>query len=105
MSTNGASRPSKLHISTQAVVRLLKERDYYLKDLEGEKATAARLREQLQQKIADGVTPEENEEFLIDQRVCSTPLSTFANPVHSPLAIVYPLPRASSLRLLKCREY
>lgn len=69
MSTNGTNRPTKLHISTQAVTRLLKERDYYHKEVEGERATVARQRAALQEKISSGVTPDENEEYLIDQRV------------------------------------
>ncbi|KAL2109322.1 hypothetical protein VUR80DRAFT_2578 [Thermomyces stellatus] len=68
MSTNGTNRPTKLHISTQAVTRLLKERDYYHKEVEGERATVARQRAALQEKISSGVTPDENEEYLIDQR-------------------------------------
>lgn len=69
-STNGANKPTKLHISTQAVNRLLKEKEYYLKEVDGEKAKVKRLRAELREKVAGGVEPEENEEYLIDQRVC-----------------------------------
>ena len=69
MSTNGSHKPTKLHISTQAVTRLLKEKDYYHKEVESEKATVATQRAALQEKVSNGVTPDENEEYLIDQRV------------------------------------
>ena len=74
MSTNGNNKPTKLHISTQAVTRLLKEKDYYHKEVDGEKETVARQRAALQEKVSSGVTPDENEEYLIDQRVRSAPL-------------------------------
>lgn len=77
MSTNGSSKPTKLHISTQAVTRLLKEKDYYHKEVEGEKATVVRQRAALQEKISAGTTPEENEEYLIDQRVRPSPCHPF----------------------------
>lgn len=84
MSANGSNKPTKLHISTQAVTRLLKEKDYYQKDVEGEKATVARQRAALQEKISGGVTPDENEEYLIDQRVRPWPCHPFIGLVASP---------------------
>lgn len=73
MSTNGANKPSKLHISTQSVNRLLKEKEYYLKEVDSEKTKVERLRAELREKIANGVEPEQNEEYLIDQRVRPPP--------------------------------
>ncbi|MBE3048775.1 hypothetical protein IMZ48_41000 [Candidatus Bathyarchaeota archaeon] len=90
MSTNGSNKPTKLHIATQAVVRLLKERAFYHKEVETEKAKIIRLRAALAEKIAGGVVPdpEENEEYLIDQRVRYTP-----PPPH--LSLSYLLSRVS----------
>ena len=76
MSTNGSNKPTKLAIATQSVVRLLKEKAFYQKEVETEKAKIIRLRAALAEKIAGGVVPdpEENEEYLIDQRVRYTHL-------------------------------
>lgn len=92
-STNGANKPSKLHISTQSVNRLLKEKEYYVKEVDSEKVKVERLRAELRDKVANGVEPEQNEEYLIDQRVCA-PASPLSDAFWlQPLFQAKPLPR------------
>ncbi|SPN97068.1 related to beta-tubulin binding protein [Cephalotrichum gorgonifer] len=68
MATNGSKKLSKLQISTQALLRLVKEEKSYHKELEQDKAAVAALRAELARKLANGETPGENDEYMIGQR-------------------------------------
>lgn len=74
---NGPRKLSKLHISTQSLVRLVKEEKYYHKELEQEGAKVTKLKAEIAETIAKGETPGENDQYMIEQRVRLSPLSSF----------------------------
>lgn len=71
----GRPGPSKLHIATQALFRLIKEEQSYHKELKQQKQRVERLKAD----FTNGVNIDENSEYTIRQEVCARLLSL---PIH-----------------------